>query len=174
VDTPTPTARPTVALPQLYEAPTLLEPHSNEILGFDRQQSVHLLWTPDSLAEDHWYQVQLQLEEDEELRGRYWTKENWWDMGPAYYQPGDYYWRVVIVQGKEENTVGAISPPSETWYFQWIPVGPTPTPAPKPTNTPKPKPTNTPKPKPTNTPKPPPTNTPKPEPTNTPRPTSSP
>jgi serine/threonine-protein kinase len=162
VSTPTPTLKPTIALPQLYEVPKLLEPLSDQSFGFDRRQNIHLLWTPISLAQDHWYEVQLQLQEDEELRGRYWTKENWWDMGPEHYYPGDYYWRVIVVQGKEDDVVGAVSPPSETWYFEWLPVAPTRSPRPRPTSTPKPSPTNT-KPSPTNT-KPP---------TNTPRPTAS-
>jgi hypothetical protein len=160
--TPTPTVKPTAALPQLYEAPKLLEPHSNQVFGFDRQQNIHLAWVSISLAKDHWYQVQLQLEEDEELRGRYWTKENWWDMGPEYYHPGDLYWRVIIVQGKEDDVVGAVSPPSETGYLQWIPVAPTPAPQPELTKTPKPTTTNTPTPILTPTPTPTPTHTPRP------------
>ena len=160
--TPTPTVKPTAALPQLYEAPKLLEPHTNQVFGFDRQQNIQLLWVSISLAKDHWYQVQLQLEEDEELRGRYWTKENWWDMGPEYYHPGDLYWRVIIVQGKGDDVVGAVSLPSETWYFQWIPVAPTPPPKPEPTKTPKLTTTNTPTPTPAPTPTPTPTNTPRP------------
>ena len=164
VDTPptTPTVEATVALPQVYESPLLLEPPSNKVFGFDKQQSISLLWlATDSLAAEHWYEVQL-WQEDEEPTGRYWAKENWWEMGPEYY-PGDYYWQVVIVQGKGDSVVGAVSPPSETRYFQWIAVAPTPVPGPKPTSTPVPPPTNTPVP-------PPPTNTPGPPPTNTPRP----
>jgi len=153
---PTPTVKPTVALPQLYRAPKLLDPYSNQVFGFDQQQSINLLWIPISLAKDHWCEVQLRLEEDEELRGRYWTKENWWEMGPEYYHPGDYYWRVIIVQGKGDDVVGAVSPPSETWYFQWMPVAPTPMPQPEPTKTPTPTYTPTPKitPTPTHTPRP--------------------
>lgn len=94
-------------------------------------------------------------QEGEDPIGRYWTKENWWNMGPEYY-PGDYYWRVIIVQGKEDDVVGAVSLPSETRFWQWVPEGPAPTPKPPP----KPRPTNTPVP-PTNTPVPP-TNTPVP------------
>jgi hypothetical protein len=156
VATSTPTVRATAALPHLYEAPTLLEPHANQVFGFDQQQSINLVWTPVSLAEDHWYEVQL-WQEGEQPRGHYWTKENWWDMGPEYY-PGDYYWRVVIVQGKEEGVVGAVSPPGETRYFQWVAVGPAPTPKPdkpskpKPTDPPQPKPTDPPQPKPTKKP----------------------
>ena len=149
--TPTPTVKATVALPQVYEAPLLLEPHSNQVFGFNRQQTVHLLWVPyDALASDHWYEVQLWLEE-EEPTGRYWSKENWWDMGEEYY-PGDYYWRVIVVQGQGDEVVGAVSPPSETRYFQWVPTAPTPPPAPSPTNTPRP--ADTPIPTPTNTPRP--------------------
>ena len=155
VATSTPTVRATAALPHLYEAPTLLEPHANQVFGFDQQQSINLVWTPVSLAEDHWYEVQL-WQEDEQPKGHYWTKENWWDMGPEYY-PGDYYWRVVIVQGKEEHVVGAISPPSETRYFQWVAVGPAPTPGSKPDKPSKPKPTDPPQPKPTDPPQPKPT-----------------
>ena len=154
---PTPTVKPTVALPQLYRAPKLLDPYSNQVFGFDQQQSINLSWVSISLAEDHWYEVQLRLEEDEELRGHYWTKENWWDMGPEYYHPGDYYWRVIIVQGKEDNVVGAVSPPSETWYFQWMPVAPTTMPRPEPTKTPTLTYTPTPTPTPTLTPTPTPT-----------------
>jgi hypothetical protein len=173
LETPTPvvtatrTVRATVALPLLYEAPALLEPQADQIFGFDQQQSISLIWIATSLAEEHWYEVQL-WQEDEEPRGRYWTKENWWDIGPEYY-PGDYYWRVVVVQGSGENVVGAASPVSETRYFQWVPVGPAPTTEPKPD---KPKPTKPP----TQAPKPtkPPTQAPKPttKPP-TPRPTSS-
>ena len=154
----TPTARPTVVLPLVYEAPPLIEPHNNQIVGFNHQQNVTLSWVPsDGLALDHWYEVQM-WQEGEEPTGRHWTKENWWNMGPEYY-PGNYYWRVIIVQGKEDDVVGAVSPPSETRFWQWAPEGPAPT------SKPKPKPTNTPVP-PTNTPVPP-TNTPVP----TPRPT---
>jgi hypothetical protein len=146
-----PTARPTVVLPQVYQAPVLVDPHSNKIFGFDRQQSITLSWVPrDQLAAEHWYEVQLWLE-DGVPTGHYWTKDNWWDMGAQYY-PGDYYWRVIIVQGKEDEVVGAVSPPSETRFFQWVAVAPTPKPGPKPTATSRP--TNTPGP-PTNTPVPP-------------------
>ena len=162
VVTPTPTVKPTAALPQVYQAPLLLEPYTNKLFGFDKQQTITLLWVPIPLAEAHWYEVQLG-QEDEEPTGRYWAKENWWDMGAKYY-PGDYYWRVVIVQGKEDDVVGTVSPPSETRYFQWVPVGPTREPTPQATDTPRP--TNTPVP-PTNTPVPP-TNT--HTPTHTPRP----
>jgi len=162
VATPTPTVKPTAALPQLYQAPKLIEPISNQSIGFDQRQIIHLLWTPVSLTADQWYEVQLQMEEDEGLTGRHWTKENWWDMGPDYYRPGDYAWRVIVVQGKENDVVGAVSPPSETWYLRWVPVAPTRVPQSKPTNTPRPQPTNTPKPPATNTPKPPATNTPRP------------
>jgi hypothetical protein len=159
----TPTARPTVALPLVYEAPPLIEPHNNQIVGFNYQQNVTLSWVSSGgLALDHWYEVQM-WQEGEEPTGRYWTKENWWNMGAEYY-PGDYYWRVIIVQGKENDVVGAVSPPSETRFWQWVPEGPAPTPKPKP------KPTSTPVP-PTNTPAPP-TSTPVP-PTATPRPTPS-
>jgi serine/threonine protein kinase len=137
VATPTPTFKPTVALPQVYQAPLLLEPPSNRVFGFDKQQSINLQWwlDRDSLAADHWYEVQL-WQEGEEPTGRYWTKENWWDMGPDYC-PGDYSWRVVIVQGKEDDVIGAVSPPSETWHFQWLAVAPTST-EPKPTKKPSP------------------------------------
>jgi hypothetical protein len=136
----------------------LLAPDWNQLFGFDQQQTVILSWLArDALASDHWYEVQLWLEE-EDPTGYYWTKENWWDMGAEYY-PGDYYWRVIIVQGQGDDVVGAVSPPSETRYFSWVPVGPAPT-RPPPTNTPRPPPTNTPRP--TNTPEPPPTNTPRP------------
>ena len=158
--TPTPTVKATVPLPQVYQPPELLEPYPNQIFGFDKQQSIRLSWLgPDSLAADHWYEVQL-WREGESPAGQYWTQDNWWDMGPEYY-PGDYYWRVIIVQGQGDQAVGAVSPPSETRFFQWIAVAPTPKPGPKPkpTNTPVPptptrKPTNTPVPKPTNTPDP--------------------
>jgi serine/threonine-protein kinase len=143
VATPTPTVKPTAALPQVYAAPKLLEPLSGRIFVFDRRQTIHLLWIPTSLAGDHWYEVQVQMEGDEEPRGQYWTKENWWDLGRDYYRPGDYYWRVVIVQGQGGDVVGAVSPPSETWHFQWLEAAPTSTPGPKPTNTPGP-PTDTP------------------------------
>jgi hypothetical protein len=142
VATPTPTVKPTVALPQQYEAPVLVEPAVDQVFGFDWQQSINLVWVPTSLGEDHWYEVQLAHAEGEEPVGRYWTNENWWDMGPEYYQPGDYYWRVVVVQGREDKVVGAISPPSETRHFQWLTTAPAPAPAPKPK--PKPKPTNAP------------------------------
>ncbi len=156
----TPTPKPTTALPLVYQAPTLLEPHSNSLFGFDRHQNITLVWTPASLALNHWYEVQL-WQKDEQPRGYYWTKENWWDMGSKYY-PGDYSWRVIIVQGKEDSVVGAVSPPSETWYFEWVAVGPADTPTPRPTNTPRPLPTNTPLPTATNTPGPTPIPTPQP------------
>lgn len=165
--TPTPTVKATVSLPQLYQAPLLMEPYHDQVFGFNMQQLVTLLWVPTPLAKEHWYQVQL-WQEGESPGGSYWTKENWWDLGPTYY-PGDYYWRVIIVEGQEDKTVGAVSPPSETRFFEWIAELPTPTPAPRPTDTPRP--TNTPVP-PTNTPIPP-TNTPVPTPTDTPRPTPS-
>lgn len=161
------TARPTAALPLVYPAPALVEPYSDQVLGFNLQQSVTLLWVPGSLAENHWYEVQL-WRENETPTGHHWTKENWWDMGPEYY-PGDYYWRVVIVQGKEGDVLGAVSQPSETRYFRWVPWVATPPPASQPTNTPRP--TDTPIP-PTDTPVPP-TNTPLPTSTPTPRPTAS-
>jgi len=162
--TPTPTVKATVPLPQVYQAPELVEPYPNQVFGFDKQQSIRLLWLgPDSLAADHWYEVQL-WREGESPTGQYWTKDNWWDMGPEYY-PGDYYWRVIIVQGQGDQAAGAVSPPSETRFFQWIEVAPTPKPGPKP------KPTNTPVP-PTPTPKP--TNTSPPKPTNTPDPRNTP
>jgi len=167
VATPTPTVKPTVVLPQLYEAPTLLEPSVDQVFGFDWQPTINLVWTPMSLAEEHWYEVQLAHKENEEPTGRYWTNENWWDMGPEYYQPGDYYWRVVIVQGKEDDVVGAISPPSETRHFQWLATAPTPPPSskPKPTKPPEPKPTKPPEPEPTKPPEPKPTKPPEPRPT---------
>lgn len=147
----TPTIRPTVALPQLYGEPKLLEPRSNRVFGFDRQRGIHLLWTPTSLAKDHWYEVQLRQAEDEEPTDRYWTQQNWWELGPERYRPGDYYWRVVIVQGREQDVVGALSPPSQMWYFQWVPVVPTSTPATTPTATTRPTGTATPFPTPTAT-----------------------
>jgi hypothetical protein len=127
-----------VALPQVYQAPALVDPHDDRVYGFDRQQLVNLVWYLGApLADEHWYEVQL-WHEGEEPVGRYWTRENWWDMGTEYF-PGDYYWRVVVVQGKEVDVVGTVSPPSETRHFQWIPVAPTSTlPAP-----PKPTPTRT-------------------------------
>lgn len=162
----TPTVKPTVALPQVYQAPLLLEPQPNTILGFDQHQLVTLLWVPrDQLAAEHWYEVQL-WKEGEEPTGHYWTKDNWWDVGAGYY-PGDYYWRVVVVKGKEKDAIGAVSPPSEARFFRWVARAPTPPPTSRPTDTPRP--TNTPVP-PTNTPVPP-TNTPVPTPTDTPRPT---
>jgi hypothetical protein len=136
---PTSTPMATVILPQIYQSPALLEPDDNKVLGFDRQQLVNLVWfLGEPLADDHWYEVQLWREGDEPT-GRYWTKENWWDMGQEYY-PGDYYWRVMVVQGKENSVVGAVSPSSEARFFQWIPVAPTPTlpPPSPPTPTPRP------------------------------------
>ena len=144
--TPTPTVKPTAALLQVYDAPKLLEPISGQIYVFDQRRTIHLLWIPTSLAGDHWYEVQVQMPGDAELRSQHWTKENWWDMGPDYYRSGDYFWRVVIVQGQGGDVVGAVSPASETWHFEWLEVAPTSTPGPKPTNTSKPRPTNTPEP----------------------------
>jgi serine/threonine protein kinase len=158
----TPTVKPTVVLPQLYEQPKLLRPNFNQVFGFDQQQSIQLAWTPASLADDHWYEVQLRQAENEEPTERYWTKENWWDMGPEYYHSGDYYWQVVIVQGREADVVGAVSPPSEMWYFQWLPAVPASTP--KPTSTPTVTPTATVTPTKTATPTSTPTNTPTPRP----------
>jgi serine/threonine protein kinase len=144
VATPTPTVKPTVALLELYDAPKLLEPTSSQIFVFNQRQTIHLLWIPTSLAGDHWYEVQVQMAGDAELRSQYWTKENWWDLGPDYYRSGDYFWRVVIVQGKEGDVAGAVSPPSETWHFEWLAVAPTSTPGPKPTNTSRPQATKAP------------------------------
>ncbi len=151
-----PTARPTAALPLLYEEPKLLKPRFNQVFGFDRQQSIHLLWTPTLLGGDHWYEVQLRRTEKEDPVERYWTKENWWDMGPEHYRPGDFYWQVVIVQGRREDVVGDVSPPSEMWRFQWISVAPTSTPTRRssPTSTSTPTPTRTPTTTPTITPTP--------------------
>jgi hypothetical protein len=140
----------------------LLRPNFNQVFGFDQQQSIQLAWTPASLADDHWYEVQLRQAENEEPTERYWTKENWWDMGPEYYHSGDYYWQVVIVQGREADVVGAVSPPSEMWYFQWLPAVPASTP--KPTSTPTVTPTATVTPTKTATPTSTPTNTPTPRP----------
>ncbi len=162
-----PTVRPTIALPQLYDQPRLIEPRSNLVFGFDRQKSISFTWTPESLAADHWYEVQLRRAENEEPMVRYWTKENWWDMGSEYYNPGDYYWQVVIVRGREDAVVGAVSLPSEMRYFQWLPVAPTAMPTSTPTNTPTYTPTSTP----TRTPRP--NNTPTLTPTMTPRPTQT-
>ncbi|MFZ5917562.1 MAG: hypothetical protein ACOYZ7_11550 [Chloroflexota bacterium] len=155
----TPTVKPTVALPLVYGSPLLLEPPSNKVVGIDQQQTVTLSWLPrDQLTAEHWYEVQL-WRKDEEPAGRYWTKENWWDVGPEYY-PGDYSWRVVIVQGKGDDVIGPVSPPSEIRTFQWVAVGPTSvpvaTPTPRPPNTPTftPVPTSTPAPTATNTPRP--------------------
>lgn len=166
----TPTVRPTVALPQLYEQPKLIEPRSNQVFGFEQQPSIRLVWTPASLAENHWYEVQLRRTEDEEPTARHWTKENWWDMGSEYYNSGGYYWRVIIVQGSEENVVGAVSLPSEMRYFRWIQVAPTSTSTPQATSTLRPTKTST---LPTSTPTPP-TDTPTPTPTSTSRPTQTP
>jgi hypothetical protein len=144
VATPTPTVKPTVALLELYDAPKLLEPISDQIYVFDQRRTIHLLWIPTSLAGDHWYEVQVQMPGDAELGSQHWTKENWWDMGPDYYRPGDYFWQVVIVQGRGGDVVGAVSPPSETWHFEWLEAAPTSTPGPKPTNTPRPQTTKAP------------------------------
>ncbi len=160
----TPTIRPTVALPQLYAQPKLIEPRSHQVFGFDQQKMISLSWTPDSLADDHWYEVQLRRSEDGEPTVRYWTKGNWWDMGAEYYQEGDYYWQVIIVQGRDENVVGAVSPPSEMRHFQWLIRAPTPAPTATPTRTPI-VPTST---------LVPPTATPTQTPTTTPRPTQTP
>jgi hypothetical protein len=164
---PGPTARPTIPLPQVYQAPALLEPNNDQAFGFNQQQSITLQWTLTPVANNHWYEVQL-WRENESPAGHYWTKENWWDLGAAYY-PGDYYWRVIIVQGKEGDVLGAVSPPSETRYFRWVPFVAPSTPVLQPTNTPWP--TDTPIP-PTKTPIPP-TNTPAPTATSTSRPTAS-
>ncbi len=148
--TPGITPRPTVPLPQVYGAPALVEPFANQTLGYNLQQTISLLWAPTDLAENHWYEVQL-WRENESPTGHYWTKENWWDMGSEYY-PGDYYWRVLIVQGQGSGVLGAVSPPSETRFFRWVPwMAPPVTPS-QPTDTPRP--TSTPIP-PTDTPVPP-------------------
>ncbi|MFZ5918565.1 MAG: protein kinase domain-containing protein [Chloroflexota bacterium] len=161
----TPTAEPTSALPQIYEQPKLLQPRFNQVFGFDQSPGIQLVWTPTSLAEGHWYEVQLRQAENAEPMARHWTRENWWDMGPEQYRPGDYYWRVVIVQGRGQDVLGTVSPPSETWYFQWVPVMPPSTPVPQPTPTVRP--SATPAATATITP------TPAPTATATPRPTSS-
>ena len=154
--TPAPTSRPTIVLPQLYEEPKLLEPGPNQVFGFNQQQIINLEWfLGESLAGSHWYEVQLRQAEDEGPIERYWTQENWWELGPEHYRPGDYYWRVVIVQGRDEDVLGTVSPPSEMRHFQWLLEAPKPTPGSKPTDTPKPNPTNTSQP--TDTPEPGPT-----------------
>lgn len=162
----TPVLTPTVALSLVYEEPKLIRPLFNSVFGFDQHQVIQLLWTPTSLAQDHWYEVQLRQAENAAPMARYWTRENWWDMGVGQYRPGDYYWRVVIVRGRGKDALGAVSPPSQTWYFQWVPVAPpskatptlkptatlSPTPAPTPTNTPRPTATPTATPRPTSSP----------------------
>ena len=156
--TPTPSGKSSVVLPQLYQTPLLMEPYQDQLFGFNLQQLVTLLWFPTPLAEQHWFEVQL-WKEGESPAGVYWSKENWWDLGPTY-SPGDYYWRIIIVEGKGEGVVGSVSPPSETRFFRWVAEAPTPTPQPqpaqpkKPTNTPVPPTPVPPTPKPTQRPTP--------------------
>jgi RNA polymerase subunit RPABC4/transcription elongation factor Spt4 len=112
--TATPTPTPTLAL--IYSAPILWEPKSGSTFGAEATFSLTWRWEG-QLGPDEWYEVQL-WKEGEAPHGEYWTKEHWWEIGREYY-PGIYNWRVVIVLGSGEERVGELSPPSETWTFDW-------------------------------------------------------
>jgi hypothetical protein len=117
---PTVTATPTVAPDYLYPAPGLHGPGDGD--DFKPNDDILLMWdTPTTpLSQDEWYEVQLWREGNVPYTVVDRVKEEAWKVKSEYY-PGSYQWRIVIVRVQEEDRKEMeLSPPSQTWNFNWL------------------------------------------------------
>jgi hypothetical protein len=122
---PTATATPTVAPNYLYPPPGLSGPDNGS--EFKGDETILLIWdTPMPLSQDEWYEVQLRKEK-EPFEVVQWVKEGTWQVERKYY-PGRYQWRICIVRGQEGHRERDLSPPSQTWSFNWLSPPPVQTP----------------------------------------------
>ena len=72
------------------------------------------------LSQDEWYEVQLWREGNVPYTVVDRVKEEAWKVKSEYY-PGRYQWRIVIVRVQEEDRKEMeLSPPSQTWSFNWL------------------------------------------------------
>lgn len=139
--TPTPTATstlsPTTTSTPTPMTPVLLEPTD----GASIHGALTLMWSWEGqLGADEHFDVQVWKEGDPPY-GIAWVQETIWKG--ALPSAGKYYWRIVVIRGKDEKVEVELSPPSQTRTFTWSPAGPprstdTPTPSepPRPTDTP--------------------------------------
>jgi len=117
---PTATATPTIAPTPLYPAPGLHGPGDGD--DFKPNDDILLMWdTPTTpLSQDEWYEVQLWREGNVPYTVVDRVKEEAWKVKSEYY-PGRYQWRIVIVRVQEEDRKEMeLSPPSQTWSFNWL------------------------------------------------------
>ncbi len=136
-------------LPEGPQGPELLEP-PDEAVG-----SLMDLWWEweEPLSDEQWFELYIWLDDpDAEPEVYGWYKEPPVRVTAATLLPGHYRWKVLVVEGQEEDRGEEVTPPSEEWRFIIVrpsvlsamtepsPVMPTRTPTPTPTHTNTPRP----------------------------------
>ncbi len=116
--TPAPTLSPTstpTSTPLAYPAPVLVSPGNGQWLKVGASFELKWGWEGE-LAEDEYFDVQVwQKEKGEVPHGIAWKKELSYQV--VLSEPGTYYWRVVVIRGKDGQWGADLSPPSEERWF---------------------------------------------------------
>jgi len=118
VDTP-PTVAATPSPIEHYPkpAPIITAPDNQA-----RFEYATLSWAFDAtLADDEWFDVQV-WKPGEDLLGIAWVKENQYSIGEGF-KPGEYLWRIVVIQGRAGQPLDQLSLPSETRNFTLLSPG---------------------------------------------------
>ncbi len=124
---------------ELYPAPRLISPYENQGV---RDNTITMRWSwAGTLAEDEHFDVRL-WRVGTRKQGIAWTKRR--DYVERHPSTGWYFWTVVVVRGKDGETVAELSAEPEPIGFRWASPGddspgpPRPTSVPPPTSVPSP------------------------------------
>ena len=115
---PTPTPGTPTPTPLPHPAPKLVSPDDGSEIGIGKAFKLEWKWEGE-LAKDEHFDVQV-WREGEEPRGVAWEKLKAPGVGEhnmVEETPGTYYWRIVVIRGKDNKFQGVLSLPSETWSF---------------------------------------------------------